>query len=251
MKKIIVANWKMELTYHESIVWVRHYSKEFGAIAQEFNTKLIVCPSFTSLSSITSDLSITGIMVGAQDVSAFERGAYTGDVSVLSLKQLGCSYCVIGHSDRRINYCESNDLIGQKAALLVQHGITPIICIGEKQKSSLQVTYDFLTSQLVPVIQSINKMSGPQTIIIAYEPVWAIGTGIIPTRDDLNETATWLRTFMDSNFSGVTYILYGGSIDEQSLALLNNLVDINGYLVGKASTDPEALKKILCKSRLF
>ncbi len=158
-------------------------------------------------------------------------GAFTGDISARSLKELGCSYGIIGHSERRTTYCESDKQIAQKASLLNSHGITPILCIGETLEDRASGnTYKKLTAQLKLIKDTSNA-------IIAYEPVWAIGTGQLPTEQELCDVVAWIRLRTDAQ------ILYGGSIDDHSCKKLSSLVD--GFLVGKASIAIEALKKII------
>ena len=129
MAKLVVANWKMEKTYRESVAWVEAYKPLL--VSCDGRVELALCPSYTSLSTIGALLHDTGIKLGAQNCSEHERGPFTGDVSALSLKELGCTYCIVGHSERRLYHGETDMMIAQKAVILVRSGIIPIVCIGE------------------------------------------------------------------------------------------------------------------------
>ncbi len=242
MKKLIVANWKMQFTHNESLAWVHKHEQELIKICKQTDCTFVLCPTFTTLASLTGSLLIRG----AQDCSIHEQGAYTGDVSVLSLKELGCSYCIVGHSERRIYCKETTEDIKQKVALLMHHKIEPIFCIGETAEQKVHgSTQKALEQQLLPVLKHIQNEPFNR-ICIAYEPVWAIGTGKIPTIEELNSVIDWLQGYVKSSFPALSFsLLYGGSVNDKNIQELKNIERLQGFLLGKASTDFHALKYII------
>ena len=158
MNKLLIANWKMQLTHNEALSWLRDHLPELEKALSARGNKLVICPSYTEL-SILANLSSTAISWGAQNCSLHERGAYTGDVSALSLKELGCTYVLVGHSERRRYHNETDVQVAQKAALLIKHGIEPLICIGETRAERDQgITFEVLEKQLVLIVELMKKI---------------------------------------------------------------------------------------------
>lgn len=229
MNKLIIANWKMFLSHAQSLSFLEDHLHELEDAMRQSSNCVVICPSFTVL-PYSATLS-TPLLFGAQDCGFEEAGAYTGDISARSLKELGCSYTLIGHSERRTYYCESDERIARKANLLQAQGITPVLCIGETAEDRcLRRSQSRLEAQLA-LCQGMNNL------VIAYEPVWAIGTGQLPTKDELQNAVAWIRLATDAR------VLYGGSIDDQTCKQLSSIVD--GFLVGRASIAIEPLKKII------
>lgn len=246
MSTFIIANWKMQKTHNESIAWVNEYAHELDEVVKQSQNTLVLCPSFTPLQSISAQLKNTTIAVGAQDCCAFERGAYTGEVSVLSLQEIGCTYCLVGHSDRRHYHGETDCCVAQKALLLLKHNISPIVCIGESADARAnKKTYSWLCKQLKPLLNEIGDVETQARLFIAYEPLWAIGTGHIPTQEELYEVSAWIKDIVSACLSVKTHILYGGSVDDAVRPNLHELSSIDGFLVGRASTKIEVLKSIV------
>lgn len=244
MKKHLIANWKMEKTHTESLDWVTAYAHELDKLVTQNNLSLILCPSFTSLSQIASLLKDTAITVGAQECSAFERGPHTGQVSVLSLQEIGCTHCIIGHSEQR--YYQTDEVIAQKAELLLRHSISPIICVGESAHTRKnKQTYEWLCKQLTPLFQKINNTKANVPLFIAYEPLWAVGTDHFPTYDELYEISQWIHEILSSCLSVTSYLLYGGSVNDKNSPALDQLPFIDGFLIGRASTKIEVLRNII------
>lgn len=243
MHKVIIANWKMQLMHNEAIQWLSAHISSLNYALEESNNRIILCPSFAEL-AIAAKYTANRILLGAQDCSAYERGAYTGEVSALSLHELGCTYAIIGHSERRS--CGETDLcIALKAALLNKHAITPIICIGETEKERHNgETFAVLERQLADIKKLID--SGIiHTMLIAYEPVWAIGTQQLPRAIDISQVFTWLDQFLKKTINPIEYkFLYGGNVNERTIIDLG-LTVIDGFLLGRASIDAEVLKKII------
>jgi triosephosphate isomerase len=247
MKKYTyVANWKMNLTFHQSI---NLCSTNHNALQQLAETaEIIICPSFDAIAPITEICKNTAIAIGAQNCSEHALGAYTGEVSAISLAEIGIKYCIVGHSERREQQNETTEQIIQKIYLLYAAHIVPIICIGEIYQDFINSkTCNVLTEQLMPIISAIaQQKEKSKKIIIAYEPVWAIGTGIIPEQQQLAAIFTWLTEFTHAQLPGYDIqLLYGGSVNPNNIAALKKIPPIDGFLIGGASTDFEQLKKII------
>lgn len=225
-----VANWKMYLTYHESLQWLRDNKPELAQLSKD-NT-LVMCPDFTVLADAQQQN--PELTLGAQNCASELQGALTGEVSAESLGQLGVTYCIIGHSEQRARGHDTTELYLKKLTCLNACNITPIFCIGEKHEERNRI-YEVLEHQLTPVFQNNKKL------IIAYEPVWAIGTGAVPTNSDLEPVLQWIKLKTKNQYP----LLYGGSVTRNTISELKKLENLDGFLIGKASTDFQELKKIV------
>lgn len=224
---LIVLNNKSNLTKEEYVL----YLEKIKAIVSKH--ELVVCPSMPYLSIFN----ISNIKLGSQDVSEKEGGAYTGETSALQLKSLNISYCLVGHSERRAYFNETPDIIKIKIKNLLKQNIIPILCVGEtKEEKQKGKTKELLTSQINYILSTLSEEE-KEKIIIAYEPIWSIGTGIIPTIDDIDDVLNSIREILPKN-----KLLYGGSINEENVASLQESKMINGYLLGGLSLKPEKLK---------
>lgn len=224
---LIVLNNKSNLTKEEYVL----YLEKIKDIVSKH--ELVVCPSMPYLSIFN----ISNIKLGSQDVSEKEGGAYTGETSALQLKSLNISYCLVGHSERRAYFNETPDIIKIKIKNLLKQNIIPILCVGETKEEKQQgKTKELLTSQINYILSTLSEEE-KEKIIIAYEPIWSIGTGIIPTIDDIDDVLNSIREILPKN-----KLLYGGSINEENVASLQESKMINGYLLGGLSLKPEKLK---------
>ncbi|MBU4269780.1 triose-phosphate isomerase [Candidatus Dependentiae bacterium] len=251
MKKnfTIISNWKMYLDTIEELKFATINYDNFIKLTNSEN-KIILCPSFLSLSSINQIFKSTDICIGAQNCSTHLNGNFTGQISVESFNKLGIKYSIIGHSETRREFNESNIDIANKFSRLIDFGITPILCIGEElEEKKSGKTLDVLTKQLDPIFKimenSYNKLNHLE-LLIAYEPIWAIGSGIIPDQDYLENIFSWLH----KNFSGlrnkiVFTLLYGGSVNAENVKFLKNIKNIDGFLIGKSSLDFQEFEKIV------
>lgn len=238
----LIANWKMNLSYHQSLAYIKNLnSLEYGP------HPFIVCPSMVSLVACKTHISNTSLKLGAQTCSTYAHGSYTGQTDAQSLYEIGCNYCIIGHSEQRSFTDETDNDIALKAELLISFGIVPIICIGEqKQSVNLNDTVESLIHQLIPLStkETIKVYTG--TILIAYEPLWAIQSGKIPSLETIHAIATTLVSFCTAQFPQATiYILYGGSIDETNASHLISLQVLDGLLIGKTSLDFKKIQNIV------
>lgn len=249
-KPLMVGNWKMNLNHLEAIALVQKLS--FSLRPQDYDVvDVAVLPPFTDIRSIQTlvDGDRLRLTYGAQDVSELDSGARTGDVSGLMLAKLGCSYVLVGHSERRAFHRESDELVNEKLKAALRHGITAILCVGEPievRQQGLQIEH--CVSQLQAGLDSLTAEQVSK-IVIAYEPIWAIGTGQVATNDDAQEVASALRQAVQQAF-GVEVaaglrVLYGGSVNASNTPGIMAQEDIDGALVGGASLDAEVFARVV------
>jgi triosephosphate isomerase (TIM) len=229
---LIVGNWKMNGSLAANALLL----SELGSGVQSVNASKVniaVCVPFPYLAQTQSALKATSIAWGAQDVSANANGAFTGEVSASMLTDFSCSFAIVGHSERRQYHGESDELVGQKVQRLIAAGITPIICVGE----TLQERKDNLTENVVArQLNAALAMIAPSSpFVIAYEPVWAIGTGVTATPEMAQQVHAFLRSQLSKECADQVAILYGGSMKPDNAAALLSMKDIDGGLIGGAS----------------
>lgn len=228
---IVVLNNKSNLTKEEFI----QYEIELGKL-DLLNHKVVLCAGYLNLPLFKT----TSISLGAQTVSAYPEGAYTGEVNANQLKSMNASYVLVGHSERREYNKETNEDNNKKINQLLTHSITPILCIGETKEERENNTYkEVIKTQLKESFANIKSI---ENIIIAYEPVWSIGTGIIPTNEQIEEVFIFLRELLPNNT-----LIYGGSANEENIEILKEISLIEGYLLGGLSLKPQNLQEFLKK----
>lgn len=244
MKKIIAANWKMQLKYLDSLELAKKITKSIKTNKIE----LIIFPDYLSLGEIAKIIKKTKIKLGAQDVAANLLGADTGEVTALNIKAIGASYVIVGHSERRQNLGETNELINSKIKSALATGLTVIVCVGENlaQKEKGE-TKKVLLNQLKGALAGLNNKTfiKPLKLIVAYEPVWAIGTGeaIIPAEADLIHS--FLKKEIKKIIKQEIPIIYGGSVNKDNAQSFINFPSISGLLIGGASLKVEVLQNIV------
>jgi len=244
-KPIIVANWKMQLGVTESMQWCMHNKQELAQLTQQ--ATIVICPSFPMALVVGVEAVASGAFIGAQDCCAFEKGAHTGQVAAHMLAQVGCKYCIVGHSERRLFYRESDEEIAYKAIQVLVNGMIPILCVGEtKEQLEKQQTFQVLERQLQVLAQKIGHIKEEFALIIAYEPVWAIGSGQTPTVQEIEKIADWILAFCKTTMpSCLAKVLYGGSVDESVAQSLSQIQQLDGLLVGGASLDFQKFKNLV------
>jgi triosephosphate isomerase len=252
-KPLMAGNWKMNLNHLEAIAHVQKLA--FSLNDRDFDAvEVAVLPSFTNLRSVQTLVQGDKLQIryGAQDLSPYDSGAYTGDVSGAMLAKLGCAYVVIGHSERREYHGEDDALVSAKVQAAYRHELTPILCIGEGleiRRAGQHVPYTL--GQLDGALSGIPADQA-RSIVIAYEPVWAIGTGEVATPEDAQEVCAAIRTRLAELYSGDladgVRVLYGGSVKGSNIAGIMAQGDVDGALVGGASLDAEDFVKI-CRFR--
>ena len=231
-----VANWKMNFNCSETKLFLENWEKK-DLINKEVKT--IFCPSFTELNTTAKLLQNSNSELGAQNVYYESNGAYTGEISCRMLKELGCQWVIIGHSERRSIFGETDEMVCNKLDKLTSENMYPIVCIGEtKVERENGKTEEVLSRQLSVAFEN-QKGKNIENIIVAYEPVWAIGTGITATIDMISEAHQCIRNIFNTNgFNGNEIsILYGGSVTNENAAELSGITDVDGFLVGGASLD--------------
>lgn len=234
-KKLIAGNWKMNCLTDEGTELAKNVAS--AVKSGKFDCDFLVCPPFTILSAVKKCLRGSKIALGAQDVHFAEKGAHTGDISPLMLKDVGCGYVIIGHSERRVDHFESDKLINQKAVAAHAAGLNTVICIGETgEQRDAGKTIKVCESQIKG---SVPSDATAKNTVIAYEPIWAIGTGKTPTAADVEEVHAAIRKTLAGKLGKATAnkmrILYGGSVKPNNAAELLSLPDVDGALIGGAS----------------
>jgi triosephosphate isomerase len=239
---LMAGNWKMNLNHQEAVVLVQKLAWTLSDKKHDYGkVEVVVLPPFTDLRGVQTlvDGDRLEIRYGAQDVSQHDDGAFTGDVSASMLAKLGCSYVVVGHSERREHHGESDELVNAKARKAIEHEMTPIVCVGE----GLDVRQDgrHVEHTLEQVEGSLAGLSAEQVaaLVVAYEPVWAIGTGEVATPDDAQEVCSAIRAKVGElhgeETAAAVRVLYGGSVKAANVAGIMEKADVDGCLVGGAS----------------
>ena len=246
---LIAGNWKMNLNHLEAIALVQKLA--FSLPEKYFaKVEVAVLPPFTALRSVQSLVDGDKLLIryGAQDLSPRDAGAYTGDVSGPMLAKLGCSYVVVGHSERREHHREDDALVNGKTKAALKHGLTPILCVGEGMEIREAGEHvEHCTGQLDADLAGL-KAERVRQVVLAYEPVWAIGTGRVATPADAQQVCGALRERLAKSFgdevAAVVRILYGGSVKAKNVTELVRQDDIDGALVGGASLDADEFAKL-------
>lgn len=248
---IMAGNWKMNMNHLEAVALVQSIAFALKDAEHDFaKAEVLVIPPFTDIRSVQTlvEADKLDIKYGAQDVSIHEKGAYTGEIAGSMLKKLGCSYIVVGHSERREYHNESDELVGKKAAVSLAAQMTPILCCGEGieiRKAGTHVSY--VVDQIKAALDGWNAEDVAK-IVIAYEPIWAIGTGEVATPEDAQEVCAAIREYLAQAFgqetAEQTRILYGGSVKSSNVAQIMAKPDVDGALVGGASLQADEFAKI-------
>ncbi len=278
MKKLIVANWKMNNAFDEVDAWLDNFLKNYNAQYEQLKAvEMVLCPPAFLLDYLDSELMEDGIQffdsfakkngrqiesfsaeevneivignrpfrLGAQDCHHEESGSFTGDISAKMLKQVGCEYVILGHSERRENHFETNEIISKKVKAALKQNIVPIICVGEsKETRDAKKHLEFVYKQ---VMQSVPQDVKFKKLVIAYEPIWSIGTGVTPTTEQITEMAKLMKKIFVEKFPALSeefFMLYGGSVTSQNSKEILAILGVDGLLIGKASLDAEEFIKI-------
>jgi len=245
-KKLIAGNWKMNKTQDEARAFC---SKFVGLVKGVQDREITLLVPFVDLFVLQDALTKTNISYGAQNLFWEEKGAYTGEISAQMLVALGCKFVTVGHSERRQFFGETNETCNRKIKAAVKSGLVPIYCVGEtlKQREDNQ-TFDVLKAQILEGLAGFNA-DFIRALVVAYEPVWAIGTGKNATAEQVGKAHAFIRDGIEKEFgtelANIMKILYGGSVTPDNARELLSLSDVDGALVGGASLDPEKFAKIV------
>ena len=244
-KKVIAGNWKMNMLPNEAIEYIEKLSK----LVKDTNNEVVLCVPYTDLFYSLLTAQNTNIKIGAQNMHFEEKGAYTGEVSPKMLKAINVEYVIIGHSERRQYFNETDETVNKKVKAAFENGLKPIVCVGEtlEQRENGE-TAKIITNQTKLALDGLTNEQVENTII-AYEPIWAIGTGKTATSEDANNSIKEIRNEIAKNYGQNTadrvIIQYGGSVKSKNAKELFTMSDIDGGLVGGASLDPEEFSKIV------
>jgi len=246
---LIAGNWKMNRLPSEAQAWLRDLLARLEADADRGSrSELLLCVPFTHLAGMSELAFGTPVGIGAQDVSRHEAGAYTGEVSAPMLADLGVRYVIVGHSERREYHAEDDATVNAKAQRALAHGLTPIVCVGERQaERDAGRAVEVVLGQLAGALEGLEPGSA-ERLVVAYEPVWAIGTGRTPTQDQIAEVHAFLRdrlrTALPEAAEGIR-LLYGGSVKPENAAEIFAIADVDGALVGGASLKAADFTRII------
>jgi triosephosphate isomerase len=246
IRPILAANWKMNKTVGESLDFVNRLKQLVTGINDR---QVVIAPSFTALYPVGAALKESGIGLAAQNLSDGREGAYTGEVSARMLADAGCTHVIVGHSERRVLFGESNDVIHDKIGMALEFGMHPIFCIGETlQEREAGRTFEVIEKQIKEGLNQI-KAYDIGKMVVAYEPVWAIGTGETATPKQAGEAHAFIRQLMENLYGKESArrlpLIYGGSVSPDNISNLMAQPDINGALVGGASLDVDTFGKII------
>lgn len=246
-KKVIAGNWKMNNDLNGTISLISDIKKELSG--KNVNAGTIICPPFTNLETAFALLKNSSIKLGAQNVYFEESGAFTGEISPSMLKSVGCEYVILGHSERRTIFGENDQIINKKIKLAIKNGLKPIFCVGETlEEREKGVTFKVIETQVRNGLDGLNE-SDLVNLIVAYEPVWAIGTGRNATPQQAQEAHQFIRGLISKifseNFADQLVIQYGGSVKADNAKELLSQPDIDGALVGGACLKADSFVKII------
>jgi len=237
---LIAGNWKMNNTKRETL----DFLSSFLPKVENITVEMAICPPFTDLYAAAEKLKGTKVKLGAQNMHWEETGAFTGEVSPLMLKEIPCDYVIIGHSERRQYFAETDETVNKKIKSALKHNIAPIVCVGESLAQREEgITIDFVMTQVENALKDI-KPEDAKKIVFAYEPIWAIGTGKTASASDAQEVIGAIRNKIEKLYNKdvaeEVRILYGGSVKPENIKELMAEADIDGALVGGASLKPDS-----------
>lgn len=243
-RPLFAANWKMNKTPSEA----REYVASFWGAAEALVSRadIVLCAPFVDLETLRGELSPSSVQYGAQDCYWEPKGPFTGEISAAMLKDVGASYCIVGHSERRRLFGETDEMVARKTAALVRHEITPIVCVGETlEERNARQTVDVVSTQIRTALSGLSEKQRA-AVVVAYEPVWAIGTGVADDPTVANETMKVIRGLLDGLADA--RLLYGGSMNPDNAFACCKQPEIDGGLVGTASLDPRQFLAVIMNS---
>jgi triosephosphate isomerase len=244
-RPLMAANWKMHKTVGEAVAFAKAFVPR---VADAAGVDVAIAPPYTALSALGGALGGSAIELAAQNVHPEEQGAFTGEIAPGMLRELGCAYTIVGHSERRTLFGETSAFVARKAAALLRHGIRPIVCVGESlEEREAGRTDDVIERQLRESLEGLPAERATE-LVIAYEPIWAIGTGRTATPAMAQEVHARVRAALRGRFGPAAddiRIQYGGSVKPDNVRELMEQPDIDGALVGGASLDPESFARIV------
>lgn len=244
-RPFIAGNWKMYKTVSEAV----ETAAQLASLVKDASAEVMIAPPFTAISAVNDVLENSPVSLGAQNLFWEPEGAYTGEISPAMLYSAGCRYVITGHSERRQYFGETDEDVNKKIRAAIKAGLIPVLCVGETElERESKKTFSVLDKQIKKGLEGFFA-DELKVLIIAYEPVWAIGTGKTATNEQAQEVHTFLRSLIEKNFGNVlansVRILYGGSVKPNNISELMRMPDIDGALVGGASLDAETFSRIV------
>ena len=241
-KPIMAGNWKMFKTEAEAVDF---FKKLVPQVSDVSDRTILICPPSLVLSKAHNEIKSSNISLGAQNLYWEDQGAFTGEVSAPMLKAVGCTYVIIGHSERRQYFGDTNETVNKKLFAALNHHLIPVVCIGEKlQERESGKTFDVIKSQVEGSFKNVTNEQWDK-IVIAYEPVWAIGTGKTASPEQAQEVHKFIRSLLPKEAADKVRILYGGSVKPENVKALMSQPDIDGGLVGGASLKVDSFVKLI------
>ena len=245
-KPLIAGNWKMYKTVREAVETAR----ELVQFTAAENVDVMIAPPFTSLAPVAEVVRGTSVALGAQNLFWKNEGAYTGEISPVMLSDIGCRYAIIGHSERRQYFGDTDESVNAKIRAALQHQLIPVFCVGETEtQREAKETFSVLDKQVTKGLEGLSSEALTGILVIAYEPVWAIGTGKTATTDQVQEVHAFLRSLVEKRFDNLlaktVKILYGGSVKPDNVTEIMNMPDVDGALVGGASLTAKVFNSII------
>lgn len=246
---LMAGNWKMNKTVPEAVVLSQQLCNQYNRNWDDVD--IVLCPPSIDLKSVYTvlDFDKTKIALGAQNVHWEESGAYTGEISIPMIKEVGCEYCIVGHSERREMFAETDTTVNLKVKALVEAGIAPIVCVGESL--AMRDSGDYLghvTAQVRAAFAGLDSID-MKRVVVAYEPIWAIGTGRTATPEQAEEVCAAIRAVLEEQFDGEVAqncrVLYGGSMNEGNVESLLAQPDIDGGLIGGAALKADSFRQLI------
>ena len=245
-KPLIAGNWKMYKTVSEAVETAR----ELVLFTSAVNVDVMIAHPFTALVSVAEVVKGTSVALGAQNLFWKNEGAYTGEISPLMLSDIGCQYAIIGHSERRQYFGDTDELVNAKIRAALEHKLIPVFCVGETEtQREAKETFSVLDKQVTKGLEGLSSEALTGVLVVAYEPVWAIGTGKTATTDQVQEVHAFLRSLVEKRFDNLlaktVKILYGGSVKPDNVKEIMNMPDVDGALVGGASLTAKVFNSII------
>jgi triosephosphate isomerase len=238
-RSLVAANWKMQKTVAETESFLDRFLPAAGELG---GVEVVICPPFTALAAATERARRSAVRIAAQNVHEQESGAFTGEISIPMLVELGVTGAIVGHSERRQLFCETDAALARKVPALLEAGLEPILCVGETESQRDEDRTEALLREQLEADLVDVAAGGLAEVVIAYEPIWAIGTGRTATPEQAQEACAFIRSLLaerDAAAAAATRILYGGSVKPANAGELFAQPDIDGGLVGGASLEPE------------
>jgi len=245
-KPLIAGNWKMYKTVAEAVETARELVQCTAAV----NVDVMIAPPFTALAPVAEVVKGTSVALGAQNLFWKNEGAYTGEISPVMLSDIGCRYAILGHSERRQYFGDTDESVNAKIRAALQHQLIPVFCVGETEtQREAKETFSVLDKQVTKGLEGFSSEALSGILVVAYEPVWAIGTGKTATTDQVQEVHAFLRSLVEKRFDNLlaktVKILYGGSVKPDNVTEIMNMPDVDGALVGGASLTAKVFNSII------